>query len=518
MVDRAAPPRPTPSGFRPRSAAMQFRRAVTLLVLTLVVPGSSQYIVGNRRVGRVALRCWLGLLGLLALAAVIALLDPMLVVAVVSNTAVLAVLQAVLILLALGWLGLFFDSWRLGRPRRLVPRQRATAAGLTGLFSVVTTGAMLLSSHYVAVASTSLDSIFTHTTVSNSRDGRYNVMLLGGDAGSDRVGLRPDSITLASIDADTGRTVLFSLPRNLYNVPFAAGSVMHKRFPHGFGCGDACLLNAVYTWGQQHAELWPAGAEPGLDATRSAVEGVTGLKVNYYALVDMEGFKDLVDAVGGIDIDVKHALPLGSTHTVPAGWITTGEHHMNGNQALWFARSRANSSDYNRMARQKCVMAAMLDQLDPSTVVAKFTAIADAGRQIVSTDLPAREIGRFLTLARKARTQPITSVSFVPPLVDVVHPDFAAIHRKVAKTIERSQKADEAAAARAATPTASPTPTKPATPGATGTSGNSGTTPTTAGQRASDEPVITKKRPPDSGITGDPAPVARNLDAVCAAG
>ena len=53
-----------------------------------------------------------------------------------------------------------------------------------------------------------------------AKQGRYNVLLLGGDAGRDRVGLRPDSMTVASVDAETGRTVLISLPRNLQAVPF----------------------------------------------------------------------------------------------------------------------------------------------------------------------------------------------------------------------------------------------------------------------------------------------------------
>ena len=209
-----------------------------------------------------------------------------------------------------GW-ALFVDAWRLGEPMGLLRKHRITATGLAAAFSVFTATTLLVSSHYVAVASTSLDSIFTNHVTSKPVAGRFNVLLLGGDAGADRVGLRPDSITLASIDANTGATVLFSLPRNLMKVPFAPGSVMAQQFPNGFDCGSDCLLNAVYTWGSDHEKLWPEGTDAGLDATRSAVEGVTGLHVNYYAMVDMAGFADLVNAVGGIDVDVKHALPIG---------------------------------------------------------------------------------------------------------------------------------------------------------------------------------------------------------------
>ena len=68
----------------------------------------------------------------------------------------------------------------------------------------------------------------------DAHHGRYNVLLMGGDSGAGRWGLRPDSMTVASIDAETGKTVLISLPRNMQNFPFAEGSVMAEQFPDGF--------------------------------------------------------------------------------------------------------------------------------------------------------------------------------------------------------------------------------------------------------------------------------------------
>ncbi len=282
---------------------------MTLLVLTLVVPGSAQYIAGNKQVGRWAMRCWLAIVGAVALLALVALVHSASIVRMASSTGFLGFTRALCILVALGWLGLFVDAWRLGAPMGLLRKHRITATGLAAAFSVFTATTLLVSSHYVAVASTSLDSIFTNHVTSKPVAGRFNVLLLGGDAGADRVGLRPDSITLASIDANTGATVLFSLPRNLMKVPFAPGSVMAQQFPNGFDCGSDCLLNAVYTWGSDHQKLWPEGTDAGLDATRSAVEGVTGLHVNYYAMVDMAGFADLVNAVGGIDVEREARTP-----------------------------------------------------------------------------------------------------------------------------------------------------------------------------------------------------------------
>jgi LCP family protein required for cell wall assembly len=479
-----------------RSGRRRFRRAVTLLVLTLVAPGSAQYAAGNRRLGRIAIRCWLGVIALLVLLAAITLVHSSFLVRLLSSSSVLTFVRGLCIIAAIAWLALFVDAWRLGGPRMLLRKHRIASTGLAAGFSIFTAAGLLVSSQYVAVASTSLDSIFTSHVVSAAHEGRYNVMLLGGDAGADRVGLRPDSVTVASIDDRTGASVLFSLPRNLQKVPFAAGSVMNSQFPAGFDCGTECLLNAVYTWGSEHASLWPAGTDAGLDATRSAVEGITGLRVNYYALVDMSGFAKLINAVGGVDVTVKHALPIGPKDA-PTSWITTGQHHLDGQQALWFARSRANTSDYDRVARQKCVMSAMLDQLDPGTVLRKFQGIAQAGTQIVSTDIPASELSTFLSLAQKAKSQKIRSVAFVPPLVVTAHPDYPKIRAKVASSIAASQ----------ATSTERPVPTATATH--------------TATPKATPSPgtkAISTTRPKDSGVAGNPAPETDDLSAVCSAG
>ena len=109
------------------------------------------------------------------------------------------------------------------------------------------------------------------------KQGRYNILLLGGDAGKDRSGLRPDSMTVASVDAETGRTVLISLPRNLEGAPFPEYSPLHKKFPNGYQCRDhSCMLNAIYTYATAHKHLYPGVANPGAQATKEAIEGAPG--------------------------------------------------------------------------------------------------------------------------------------------------------------------------------------------------------------------------------------------------
>ncbi len=420
------------------SARVRFRRSITLLLMTLFAPGTAQLVAGNKAVGRFAVRVLLGVLGVGAIAALLAWLAPNLLVGLFTNSGVLAVLRVVLLIFAVGWLLLFIDAWRLGRPLGLERKQRLTATIATASMSIVCVGALLLGSQYVAVARESIDGIFGAGQKSDPNAGRYNILLLGGDAGPDREGLRPDSITLVSVDEKTGHTAMFSFPRNLQRVPFPRGTVMHEQFPNGFHC-DTCLLNAVYTWANDHKELFPGVPDPGIVATKDAISGLTGLPVNYYVLIDLFGFRQLVDAVGGLTIDVKKDVPIGGISSERSGTIKAGKQKLDGYHSLWYARSRTGSSDYDRMARQRCVMAAMLDQLDPGTVLLKFQAIAKAGKQVMSTDIPSSELGKFVDLSMRVKKQKITSVQFVPPLIRASHPNVPLIQSKVRAAIDASE-------------------------------------------------------------------------------
>jgi hypothetical protein len=95
------------------------------------------------------------------------------------------------------------------------------------------------------------------------------------------------------------------------------------------------------------------------------------------------------------------------------------------------------------MARQKCVMSAMLNQLSPTTVLTKFQSIASASKQVVKTDIPAGELGTFTDLALDAKKLPVSSFSAVPPLIHTGDPDFALIRTKVAEAIAKSESLDK---------------------------------------------------------------------------
>ena len=178
---------------------------------------------------------------------------------------------------------------------------------------------------------------------------------------------------------------------------------------------------------------------------RDAVEAVTGLTMQYYVLIDMQGFSQLVDALGGVTIDVQSKVLLGKNGNDPIGVIPAGVQTMDGATALWYARSRYNVTDYDRMLRQREVQQAILGQFDPANVLTKFQAVAEAGAQVVKTDIPQGMLPKFVELGNLAKNQPITTVELVPPTVITANPDIDAIQALIAAALAQS--------------TATPTPT-----------------------------------------------------------
>jgi LCP family protein required for cell wall assembly len=426
---------------------VRFKRALTLLLMTLILPGSAQIVAGSRKTGRWVWRVVAGLVALVIFFVILGLIWRSGTINILARPGTLRIVQVLLILLAIGWAALFVDAYRLGQPLTLERNHRLMTSIMDGVLIFVVVGALIYASVIVNTQRDFVASVFGNGQKSKADKGRYNILLMGGDSGADRIGTRPDSMTVASIDANTGRTVLIGLPRNLAKVPFPAGTAMAKQFPEGFKwnkCAAECLLNAVYTYAANHKNLFPGDANPGETATMQAIEAVTGLKLNYYVLIDLAGFRDLLNAVGGITLDIGKRVPIGGGSSPIKGYIEAGKNqHLDGYHALWFARSRAESSDYERMARQKCVMSAMLNQLSPSTVLTKFQGIASASKQVVKTSIPAGELGTFTDLALDAKKLPVSSFSAVPPLIHTGDPDFALIRTKVAEAIAKSESLDK---------------------------------------------------------------------------
>ena len=405
------------------------------------------------------------------------------------------------VVLALGlfWSFLFLNAWWASRPREL----GALRGGILGVVALLLSGSVaygaILGSSVLRASGGLVSTVFGGGGNSQQKAGRYNILLLGSDAGNDREGTRTDSVTVASVDARTGRTVLFGLPRNLEDVPFPDSSPLKAKYPNGYGCANhSCLLNAIYLLGQENKKLYPGVKDPGVQAVKEAVEATLGLQINYYAMVDMFGFADLIDALGGIRMDIGIRVPKGGWgQPVSAGFIEPGpDRQLTGAEALWFARQRDGSSDYARMQRQKCVMSAMLHQMDPLTVATKFSQIASATGQVLVTDVPSSEVGAMADLATKARSLDIANVSFTPPLIAPGSPNYTLIRSTVVDAIKASEALYKAPTTKATAPA-----TSQAAPPTTSGSGKAATAKTTAKPAAEESAVNTTE----------------DLSAVCAA-
>jgi polyisoprenyl-teichoic acid--peptidoglycan teichoic acid transferase len=430
------------------SRTVMTRRAWWLVALNFLIPGSPQVLAGSRRLGRFGLGATLTLWSLATLAIVVWLLWPVVLYTVMSTTITLWILAAVLAFYAMLWVVLTFDTLRLVRLVKTAPSARAWVAALAVVVMAGLSGTAAYGAYVATTASGFLSSVFVAGPSEPPIDGKYNFLLLGGDAGPDRDGLRPDSITVVSVDAATGQAVTIGLPRNMVDVPFNEDSPLAEVYPEGYGsidgCEvDVCMLNSIYTEVElMSPEMYPdavaQGSEPGIEAMRDAAEGITGLPIQYYVLIDMQGFLELIDALGGVTINVPEDVPIHAdeTFTTVAEWIPAGEQHLDGYHALWYARSRYGTSDYDRMERQRQIQQAVLAQFNPANVLSKFQEIAAAGSQVVKTDIPQGMLGYFVDLASKTKELPITDLELTPTNdVDPEDPDYEYIRQLVTAAV-----------------------------------------------------------------------------------
>lgn len=242
---------------------------------------------------------------------------------------------------------------------------------------------------------------------------RLNILLLGSDAGVGRTGVRTDTIILVSIDPATGDTALFGVPRNLAQVPLPETLDIWSCdcFPP--------IINELFGYAERNPEAFAGPSPPGPTALKMAIGGLLGIPIHYYALVHLDGFVDMIDALGGVTITVMDrvydpAYPKedGGTEVVD---FRPGVYDFDGHDALAYARVRRSSDDYNRMGRQRCVLEALADQADPLTLLRGFPAVADAIKRSVETDIPLDSVPDFFELAAKVDTDRALALSVAPP-------------------------------------------------------------------------------------------------------
>jgi LCP family protein required for cell wall assembly len=450
-----------------------FGPALLLTVAGAIVPGTAFLASGRRRLGAAVLALFLLLLAGAAWLATSGWRDA--VGLAVDSTAIVWLIGAV-VALALLWVVVVVTGYRALLPRGVRAWQHVLGALVV---LVLCAGVVAPAGAAVRIAAAQRDllsSVFddgdsaTVTSDPFGGKGEINILLLGGDGGAGREGVRTDTVIVANVQTDTGATTLFSLPRNLENLPFPPDSPLAAVYPNGFQAGSESesLLNAVYRNGPAaHPGILGPTDDPGADFLKLGVGEALGLHIDYYVLVNLDGFSRLVDALGGITVNVNYYVPVGgepSLGTLPDAYIAPGpDQKMDGATALAYARGRFGLSDYLRMDRQRCVLQAIVDAADPVTLLSQYQKLARTTKDIVSTDVPSGVLGGVVDLAFRVKDAGIRSVVFDDTVIAPAYPDYDRI-----RALVREALAPATGTTTPATPSApassAPSPPAAATP------------------------------------------------------
>ena len=476
------------------SSQPHFRRTVLFTILSTLVPGLG--LVGSRQKAN----RWLG--GLVALGFVGAAIagvvfftsrvkpDPdesfisaaaSAAVGLASSRGVLHIFTALLICAGLLWVALIVMTHVATRSKALSQGKRLAGAFLVGVLSLAVATPVAVGAAYSQVLASTLNKTFgsDNDVVSSSKptlDGsgdnpfgdlkRLNIMLIGSDLDKRRIasgvkesfGFRTDTVMLASVDTTTGATTLIQIPRNLQYTPFPEGSEMAEEFPDGFrGEGDPSEWHFNAIWertDRDYPHLFEGQTYRGAEALKQGVEGITGLPVHYFLLLNIDGLRNLIDAMGGVTVNINERLPMGgnSENRRAKDWLEVGANqHLNGDQGLWYARSRWSTSDYSRMERQSCLIKAITDQANPTTLLTRFEAIAGASSDMVLTDIPQHMLESLTDLALKTQKQKMLRLVFTMGKngYSYENPDFETMRAYVQEAINGPTE-----------PTAAPTPSE----------------------------------------------------------
>ena len=432
-------------------------RSLGAIAAAAAVPGLGHVVLGRRRTGAWVMGIFL--VGVAALAGTAAHLGRAGLLRSLVSPGVLLAVTVLCVLVMIAWMAVIMWTFVATDPRARSTRDQVIGAGvamtLCGGVAVPLGAAADLANTQRAL----LDRVFSTAPAPAAAvpsgpvlPARMNILLLGSDAGPDRTGARTDTMIVASIDTRTAVTTLVALPRNIQHAPFPPDSRAAARFPDGFhnprapASGDY-LLNNVAEYGRAHPALTPSGptTDRGLNLLMSSITTMLGLPMYHYVMVDMDGLAGLIDALGGVMVDVgPDPLPIGGVtysgrQVTPEGYVPAGVHHLDGDQALWFARSRRNSDDYDRMGRQRCLISALVSQKSPADVVAHFQQVTAAAAASITTNIPQSLLPALLALADEQRPV-LRSVAFDPDLPDPVadrgrfdpaDPDVAFMRRVV---------------------------------------------------------------------------------------
>lgn len=246
---------------------------------------------------------------------------------------------------------------------------------------------------------------------------RLNILLLGVDRQGG--GFNTDTMITMSIDPKSGQVVMFTLPRDTVDVPVPPGPARNV-----WGSVYGGKINSFLVAARRRPDVFGGtGNAPGFTGLKTILGNLYGLDIKYYVQVDFAGFRQVVDALGGVTINVQVPVlddnfPQTNSHRKRL-FVPAGTQHMTGAEALDYARSRKSTSDFERGARQQRLIVSLRQQLDIGSVLKNLNPLAQAIGNSLHTDIPRELVPQLLGLAQRIDTRSIRSVIFTPPFYQV---------------------------------------------------------------------------------------------------
>ncbi|MCU0477399.1 MAG: LCP family protein [Chloroflexi bacterium] len=245
--------------------------------------------------------------------------------------------------------------------------------------------------------------------------GRLNVLLIGSDRRPGEGSYNTDTLIVASVDPTTGQVAMFSLPRDTTGIPLPNVPARQT-----FGPTWNRKINALFQQARARPDLFPGGKQSGYQALKDTLGGLYGIDIQYFVEVDFNGFRKVVDALGGVTVNVQVPV-IDDSYPGDQGmlrvYIPTGVQHMSGTEALVYARSRHTSSDFDRAARQQRVILSLRQQADFATLARPdvLSELVAATKGALKTDFPVARLPELIGLAQRIDVGNVRSFVFTPP-------------------------------------------------------------------------------------------------------
>ncbi len=243
---------------------------------------------------------------------------------------------------------------------------------------------------------------------------RLNILLLGVDQRQGDTTFNTDTMIVVSIDPVTKNVAMFSLPRDTVNVPLPASA------QGVFGSVYQGKINSLWLNARNRPDAFPGtGNARGFNALKETLGTLYHLNIQYYVMVNFQGFRQVVDTLGGVTIDVQNPVVddkyPGDNGTDLRVYIPAGVQHMTGAQALIYARSRHGSNDFDRASRQQRMILSIREQTSPQAVLNNLQALLSTLKTSFKTDIPVDQLPALIQLSSQVNTSNIRSYVFSPP-------------------------------------------------------------------------------------------------------